>query len=129
MKVGHTPYIGAIDGNNGYRQLISTEPIHDGNTITVNYNGSVGEAFYQPEPYWASDDVNVLYPKFKMNKYSALFICAIIRKEKYRFNFGRKWHVERMRVSKIKLPIKSEGKPDYEFMERYIKCLPYSKVI
>lgn len=126
MKVGETPFIGSIDSNNGYRQFISTKPIHEGNTITVNYNGSVAEAFYQPRSFWASDDVNVLYPKFKMNIYSGLFIATVIKKEKYRFNYGRKWHVERMNISKIKLPINDKNELDLEYMEAFIKSLPYS---
>lgn len=128
MNSGRTPFIGAIDSNNGYRQFISNNPIHDGNTITVNYNGSVAEAFYQPLPFWASDDVNILYPKFAMNVYSALFIATIIKQEKYRFNFGRKWHKERMETSLISLPSKGD-KPDYLFMEKYIKSLPYSSAL
>ena len=71
MTSGSTPFIGAIASNNGVRQYVSASPNHLGNTITVTYNGSVAEAFYQPEPYWASDDVNVLYPKFEMNVYVA----------------------------------------------------------
>ena len=126
MKQGPTPYIAAIDSNNGYRQGITQNPIHEGNTITVSYNGSVAEAFYQPKPFWATDDVNVLYPRFSMNQYIALFICAVIKKEKYRFNYGRKWHVERMNTSKIKLPVMDDGQPDFQFMEEYIKRLPFS---
>ncbi|OKS84625.1 restriction endonuclease subunit S [Mucilaginibacter polytrichastri] len=126
---GDTPFIGAIDSNNGYREYIGQPAIHKANTITVNYNGSVGEAFYQPHPFWASDDVNVLYPKFKMNKFSALFIITLIRKERYRFNFGRKWEMERMRDTTIKLPIDTNGSPDWGLIENYIKSLPFSKSV
>lgn len=130
MKQGNTPFIGAIDSNNGYRQFIERDPMHSANTITVNYNGNgVAEAFYQPNPYYCSDDVNVLYPKFEMNKYSALFICSIIRKEKYRFSYGRKWALNRMKESKIKLPINKEGNLDTPFMEEFIKTLNFSKDI
>lgn len=129
MKDGEVPFIGAIDRNNGYRQFIGQKPIHEGNTISVNYNGSVAEAFYQPNPFWASDDVNVLYPKFKMNQYQALFIASLIKLEKYRFNYGRKWHLERMNSSVIKLPVTNENIPDYCFMENYIKTLDYSKMV
>lgn len=125
MDEGSTPFVAAIDSNNGWRDYITNHPIHEGHTITVNYNGSVGEAFYQPLPFWASDDVNVLYPKFKMSVYMAFFIIAIIQLEKYRFNYGRKWHKERMDKSTINLPAK-DGKPDFLFMETYIKSLPYS---
>jgi hypothetical protein len=129
MTVGDTPFIGSIDSNNGRRQLVATKPNHDGNTITVNYNGSVAEAFYQPSPFWASDDVNVLYPKFPLNQYVGMFLCALIRQEKFRFNYGRKWHLERMNEAVIRLPVTSANDPDWNFMEGYIKSLPYSKSI
>jgi hypothetical protein len=129
MTNGDTPFIGSIDRNNGCRQLISREAIHTANTITINYNGSVGEAFYQSEPFWASDDVNVLYPKFGMNQYNALFIVTLIKMEKYRFNFGRKWHLDRMALSEIKLPVNQNGEIDWEYIENYIKSLPYSAAI
>ncbi len=129
MTSGQVPFIGAIDKNNGYRQFIGQKPIHEGNTISVNYNGSVAESFYQPEPFWASDDVNVLYPKFTMNQYIGLFIASLIKLEKYRFNYGRKWHLERMSSSEIYLPVKKDKTPDYKFMENYIKTLDYSKQI
>jgi len=129
MIEGNLPFIGAIDGNNGYREFIGQKAIHSGNTITVNYNGSVAEAFYQPKPFWASDDVNVLYPKFEMNQFIALFIASLIKVEKYRFNYGRKWHLERMKISEIKLPVDKDKNPDFKFMENFIKTLNYSKQI
>ena len=129
MQSGRTPFVGAIDKNNGIRQYISAAPIHEGNTITVNYNGSVGEAYYQPVPFYASDDVNVLYPKFRLNKYIALFIVAIIKNEKYRYNYGRKWHMERMEESVIKLPVCKSGELDLNYMENYIKSLNYTSSI
>lgn len=126
MEPGKTPFIGAIDSNNGYRDFIAQIPTHPANTITVNYNGSVAEAFYQPRAYWASDDCNIIYGNYITN-YIAMFIITLIKLEKYRFNYGRKWHKERMEESKIKLPVTSKGQPDWEFMESYIKSLPYSK--
>ena len=130
MADGDTPFIGAIDSNNGYRQYVSAPANHPGGTITVNYNGNgVAEAFYQSAPFRASDDVNILYPKFAMNAYTALFVCALIRREKYRFNYGRKWHLGRMKEAIMRLPTTPAGDPDWAFMEAYIKSLPYSKSI
>lgn len=129
MVRGNTPFIGSIDNNNGVSHYIGQRPIHEGNTITVNYNGSVAEAFYQREPFWASDDVNVLYPKFKLTPAIAIFLITIIRQEKYRFNYGRKWHLERMEQSYIQLPAQPNGAPDWEFMDQYIKTLPFSSQI
>lgn len=129
MAEGDTPFIGAIESDNGYRQYVSASPNHEAGTITVSYNGSVGEAFYQSAPFWASDDINVLYPKFDMNVFVAMFLCALIRREKFRFSYGRKWHLGRMNESLIRLPCDTAGVPDWAFMETYIKSLPYSTSI
>lgn len=143
---GDNIYIGAIDSNNGVANHIGQQPIHEGNTISLSYNGSVGEAFYQPEPYWATDDVNALYSKYEgFNKYTGLFIVAVIRQEKYRFSYGRKWTLDNMRTTDICLPIQNnpdgtpaidttykyskEGfVPDWQFMEDYIKSLHYKRL-
>lgn len=122
---GKTPYIGAVDSNNGLTNYIEQSPIHEGNTISLSYNGSVGEAFYQAHPFWATDDVNVLYPKFNLTRNIALFICPILRLEKYRFAYGRKWTLEKMNESIIRLPTKN-GNPDWQFMEDYIEKI-YNK--
>ncbi len=129
MTFGATPFIGAIDNNNGLTAFIGQPTIHQENTITVNYNGNgVAEAFYQPTPFWCSDDVNVLYPKFPLTPAIGLFVTTVIRLEKYRFNYGRKWHLERMRAAVIRLPQK-DGNPDWEYMESYIRSLPFSSQI
>ncbi len=126
MRDGQTRFIGAIDGNNGVSQRVAQSSLHSPNTITVNYNGSVAEAFYQDQPYRASDDVNILYPKFSLTPAVGLFIATLIRQEKYRFNYGRKWHLERMEKSEIRLPVKSDGSPDWEWIENFVATLPFS---
>lgn len=130
MIEGKTPFIGASAKNNGYTNRIGNlENHHPGGIITVSYNGSIAEAFYQPKEFVASDDVNIFYPKFNLNPYLAIFLCTIIFNEKYRFTYGRKWYLELMEESEIWLPsIESNSKivPNWEFMEEYIKRLPYS---
>ena len=123
---GHIPFVTSTDSNNGISAYVDSKPMHSGNTITVNRNGSVAEAFYQPKPFCSTEDVHVFNPKFKINKYVAFFLVTLIRMEKYRYSYGRKWGIERMRESLIKLPIDKIGNPDFEFMENYIKSLPFS---
>ena len=128
MINGDTNYLGAISENNGVRQHIQVDPedICSPNCITVNYNGSVGEAFYQSKPFWASDDVNILYANgWQMNKYNALFIVTVIKANRYRFSYGRKWTLDKMKDTILKLPQAEDGSPDFSYMESYIKELPY----
>jgi len=127
MTEGTVNFIGAISENNGVRQFIDVEPMFAPNCITVNYNGSVGEAFYQIDPFWASDDVNVLYADgWELNRHIAMFIITIIKANRYKFSYGRKWTLEKMKESVIKLPKASGGFPDWAYMEDYIKSLSYS---
>lgn len=130
MTEGETPFIGAISVNNGIREFVSNGTINQPDCITVNYNGSVGEAFYQTEPFIASDDVNILYPdgNWRLNKYTAMFLCSVIKHNKSRFSYGRKWKMELMEKTELLLPSK-DNKPDWDFMEAYIKKLPYSEYL
>jgi hypothetical protein len=130
MISGNINFIASIDNNNGIREKIDIIPTHQGNCITVNYNGSVGEAFYQNVPFCASDDVNILYPKnWTLNKYIGIFLISIIRFNKYRFGYGRKWTLEKMKETLIALPSTNENMPDWQFIEKYIKALPNSDKI
>lgn len=123
MISGEINFIGASSNNNGITARIgNTERLHPANTITVNYNGSVGEAFYQSQRFWASDDVNVLYPKFKLNPSIAFFFLPVIRQKGKQYAFIDKWEKETMEKDEILLPSK-DGQPDWEYMEDYIKAI------
>jgi hypothetical protein len=126
---GTTPFVTSIDDNNGWTGFTSEEPTHQAGVITVNRNGSVGEAFYQPQAFASTEDVHVFKPKFEMSKYVALFLTTLIRRERYRFSYGRKWGLGRMNESVIRLPVTDTGAPDWDYMEGYIKALPFSASI
>ena len=121
---GDTIFIGATALNNGITAYIGQEAIHEGNTISLTYNGSIGEAFYQKEPFWASDDVNVLYSKgFTLNERLAMFFCAILRHEKQMWSYARKWNLDQMNNTVIKLPADKDGRLDLEYISSYIDSL------
>ena len=143
--LGTIPFIGATDSNNGITSMYTLQEIESasktgkdpnqkindkifkGNCITVSNNGSIGYAFYQEKDFTCSHDVNSLYLKdHAMTKYIAIFLCTLIELEQYRWAYGRKWRPKRMPYSLIKLPVTKDGIPDWQFMETYIKYLPYS---
>lgn len=132
---GNIPYVGASCFNNGVTNYIRTENFLKGNKITVARNGSVCSAFYQPSAFIVSpDDIRIFELKnFKLNKYIAFFLCCLIEKEKYRYAYGRKFGSRRMSAQKIKLPVMkiapNKYEPDWQFMEDYIKSLPYSSCL
>lgn len=126
MIEGTTYFIGSSEFNNGLTGKISEDPIFTGNSLTVNYDGSVAESFYQPFDFWALDSVNVLYPKFQLNSSRGIFMSTIITNEKFRFNYGRKWTSGLMKKSKIFLP-SINGVVDFDFIDSFMNNLNYKK--
>lgn len=124
LEPGEIPLLRCIKDNNSVTDYVNLQPIFGGNVISVNYNGSVGEAFYQPIPFFATDDVLVLSPKSLFfpifNKKIGLFICSIIKLERFRFHYSRKWNIERMKKSEMRLPILPNGDIDFKFIEMSI---------
>ena len=124
MTYGEINYIGATAFNNGVTAKIgNSEHIHPAGTITVCYNGSIGQTFFQTEPYWATDDVNVLYPKFKITPNIAKYLCTIIYKLGLKYAYVDKWTAEKMSKTIIKLPATINHQPNWEYMERYMQRL------
>ena len=119
MIDGDTPFIGATLENNGITARIgNTGHIHPGGLMTVAYNGqkATGKAFYQPKPFWASDDVNVLYPKFDLTEEIALFLAPLFWEAGRPYSFGDKWGKDVMEKDCIMLPVDSSGQPDWAYM-------------
>lgn len=124
---GNTFLVSATGLNNGISKKVNSKSTPNvENVITVSSNGAVGDAFYQSQDFFATGDVNILNPKFDLTPYIAMFLNTVIRKEQFRFNYGRKWGKEKMSTHKIKLPVDKNNQPDWQFMENYIKSLPYS---
>ena len=127
MVEGNRPFVGASDSNNGITAFCgNTNKSLDSNVLGVNYNGSVVENFYHPYEAIFSDDVKRLHLKEHVgNKYIYLFIKNIILKQKEKFQYGYKFNGDRMLRTSIKLPIGSDGQPDYEYMEQYMKAIEH----
>lgn len=126
---GSTRFVGASDRNNGVTDMCSLDPIFPAHSLTVPYNGSVGHAFYQDIPFFASDDVNVLVPKCEISRWAMFFIAVMIRHERFRYTYGYKWNKTRMVESSIRLPILASGDPDWDYMERFIRGLQFTASI
>jgi hypothetical protein len=127
-RPGPVPFIGATTKDNGLVDYMSGPAQFPAMSISVPYNGMGGRAyaFLQPRAFCASDDVHVLVPRDIVPRAALLFVCTLIRKERYRFSFGRKWHLGRMVEDVIRLPAAQDGKADWNIMARYIAGLPFS---
>lgn len=138
---GDTPFIGSTESNNGVTGYIRQKPIFDRNAISVSYNGSVGQVFFQEKPFWACDDVNVLYLKaHELNRELFGYLGASLYSAGKIFSYNFKWNLERMRNTIIMLPIQTNTAgqpvideariyhpdgfiPDWEYITAYIRVI------
>ncbi|MDR0831064.1 MAG: SAM-dependent methyltransferase, partial [Prevotellaceae bacterium] len=126
--VGEIPLITAGMKNQGYAQTISNYEIEDcyeaGVTIDMFSN-----SFFQNFTFAADDNIYIFNKPQKLNKYIGLFLVTIIKKQQYKYGYGRQFRKEDAEKNKILLPVISDGSPDWNFMENYIKNLPYGDLI
>ena len=104
----------------------------------------MGTLFFQPDPFIGFAHVQGMYPKHKqIKKHVMLFIITVLMFDsRGRYNYGRKMRRDTISEIMLHLPIQhnSDGSilidethsysdegyvPDWQFMENYIKSLPY----
>lgn len=108
--------VGNINSNNFENRIF------EGNCLAITNNGSVGNVYYQEYQFTCSHDITPVYLKNKkLNKFLAQFLSSMLKKTGESFEYAKKWRPERMRKSRLLLPITSNGTPNWQFMEDYIK--------
>lgn len=137
---GEIPLITAKSYNNGIAEFIDYETFKDEkkifeNRISVDMFSNV---FYHNYKYFSDDNIHTLsfldesYNLYYENKYVNLFLITVLGLLSSKYDYGRQVRLKRYEKEFIKLPAKKvKGKyvPDFSFMERYIKTLPYSSAI
>ena len=61
------------------------------------------------------------------NKFIYLFFVAIFSQQKSKYSYGYKFKEQRMLRQKLMIPVKDNGKADYEYMEQYAKNMMLKK--
>lgn len=141
---GDVPYVSSGSINNGiisYLEPKDSEELEKGNCITVSPLD--GSSFYQEDDFLgrggAGSAISILYNE-NITKYSALFICTIIKISAKKFDYNDALTSDNLKFLNIKLPplynadgsifIDKEKKysdngyvPNWAYMEEYIKSI------
>lgn len=138
-------FVARTSENNGVsayvKRIVGKEPQPEG-TITVAGGGSVLSTFVQRRPFYSGRDLYLLLPKTEISLNMKMFIVTVLYANQYRYSYGRQAN-KTLPYLILKLPIQRDdngspvidsGKkysdkgyiPDWQFMEDYIKLLPYS---
>ena len=137
-------YIGAKKSYNGVMRSVAIDKnlVSRGHGIMFicDGEGSVGYTNYMDEDFIGSTTTSIGYDEALTEK-NAMFLVAVLDNEKFKYSYGRKYRAHLIDAV-INLPIKhnSDGSvfidkthkysdegyvPDWQFMEDYIKALPY----
>lgn len=119
---GNIPYITRTGLNNGILKFVceqGIEKLNPGNVITIGVDTQT--VFYQKQAFYCGNNVLSLSSE-NIDQYIGIFIAGIldqIVKKKYSYGYGAT--LTRIKNLEIPLPITSDGKPDWDMMEAYIK--------
>src|SRR3989338_8030258 len=85
-------FVSRTEKNNGisaYVEIIDEIEPNPAYTISVAGGGSVLATFFQQEQYYSGRDIYILIPKKHFSEIEMIFYSYCIRKNKYRYNYGR----------------------------------------
>lgn len=141
LEEGRSPFIGRTDTNNGIQGFVEPKHITKGHCITISMVGT-NVALYQENDFQASQNIAVLRSE-KLTTLNSIFICTVINFEmNLKYSYGRTVGKSNIENMVLRLPIlrdfdgepiiddthkysKQGFIPDWQWMENYIKALPY----
>ena len=120
---GEVPIINETETNNGFVRNVVPTKVFAGNAITISINFA-RNVFYQPTDFCASVNIAIIRNK-NLNAFNGLFIASVLRINNLKYSYGYKISKDKIDNTILKLPATPFGSPDWQFMESYIKSLPY----
>ena len=58
-----------------------------------------------------------------------MFLISCIEKQRVCFTYARKWRPKRMVKSRLMLPVNADGRPDWDFMEQYMRNVESNELL
>lgn len=124
------PYIAASKENNGFNRMVSVEGHEDwvskGNCLQFVHIGdaAAGHVNYIPSDFIGMSGKSSCAYNDRLNEYNGLFIASIIvHTNNGKYSFKDSWTGLKVSNTIIKLPATSDGQPDWDYMESYMKAV------
>ncbi|WP_227990660.1 restriction endonuclease subunit S [Streptococcus ruminantium] len=115
---GNIPFVTAGESNNGISSFIyNLNHKKYSEAITLDM---FGHSFYQAFEFKCDDNITVLKNE-NLNKYSSIFVVNLLNRLQEKYSYGNQVRPNRLKKDIIMLPIDSQGQPNWQFMEDYIK--------
>jgi restriction enzyme bgcI subunit beta len=124
-KKGDIPYVSTAATNNAVINFIEKDKNILTSAFVITVDPIKGTCFFHDYDFvgrgFSGASVNVLR-NINLNKYNGVFICSSIEKtSKLKASYGYLFNSNRLKMAVILLPIDFKGRPNWQFMEDYIK--------
>lgn len=106
LEPGTSLIVSARGEDNGCFGFYEFDKLIDPPFATIPSTGSIGMGFVQHWPCGVTDDCLLLFPKEKTPIEALYVAAAVVRLERWRFNYGRK--ITPQRILRFKLPMSDE---------------------
>ena len=121
---GKYPYVVRSSQNNGIRGYITQDVKYLNGANTISFGQDTATIFYQEKPYFTGDKIKImnyldcdLYPEL------ACYLLASMRRAFQSFAWGQSsFNEDVLKNVEIYLPINSDNKIDYSFINNFIKA-------
>lgn len=122
---GKYPYVARGSSNNGIRGYITEDEKYLSPAKSLSFGQDTATVYYQPDAYFTGDKIKVMVLNNReLTPELAEYFIAAIARAFSTFVWGQSSFNENIIKSmKIKLPIKSDRTPDFDYMERYIRAI------
>ena len=127
---GNTPVVTNTGINNGISGRIALTPTEKGGIITYSDTTTSDAIFYQSEDFIGYSHVQGLYPRQNIWSKSRLlyFVTAFRKAAANRFDYGNKFNRAITTEMYVTLPITSNSKIDFEFIDDFIAELEVQRI-
>lgn len=122
---GKYPYVARGSSNNGIRGYITEDEKYLSPAKSLSFGQDTATVYYQPDAYFTGDKIKVMVLNNReLTPELAEYFISTIARAFSTFAWGQSSFNENIIKSmKIELPIKSDGTPDFDYMERYIRAM------
>lgn len=121
LEEGIFPIVSTSEFMNGVTAWKIPNHFYPYPSITVATDGSTCSSFVQEYPYYAFYKVAILTPKKEMPVATLYYFAYLLKRQKWRYVYARKFGKERILSTTLIAPIDKKGNADFDTMATIIE--------
>ncbi len=124
-----TPFVTRTERNNGVDAFAGNTDglrVEKGGALVVG--DTTATITYQPNDFICGDHMVVVRAAW-INRSTGLFVATLLNNERYRYSYGRAFVMDLIQGTRIRLPAKTDGTPDWQWIEAYMQSVSQSAPI